>query len=249
MALADGLVGYWSPWLGSSGYRLLDRTQYANHGTLTNMDAGTDWVGATIRGKSGYALDYDGTNDYIQTTNAMTLGDFTVAAWFWPIQNAFYTRLVDKNFSTGFWTGRNSGTADWGGGIMETSPPYGHYLPATYSAWNFLCMRRKGTAKTVFVGKFGDILASTSATVTSSLLDATTVRIGFGSDNSNPFRGYIADSLLASRAYSDAEVQQLYRLGPGWYQPYQKRGYGYAAAGFKAYWHRRQQQVIGGGLR
>ena len=69
MALSDGLVGYWSPWLGSSGYRLLDRTAYANHGSLVNMDAGTDWIGATIQGRSGYALDFDGTNDYVSLTS------------------------------------------------------------------------------------------------------------------------------------------------------------------------------------
>jgi hypothetical protein len=49
---------------------LLDRSGYGNHGTLTNMDAGTDWVGSQY----GWALDFDGVDDYVSiaTGNAIT---------------------------------------------------------------------------------------------------------------------------------------------------------------------------------
>ena len=60
--LLTGLVGAWCPSLGPSGYTLLDRSGRGNHGTLTNMDAASDWVGTP----GGWALDYDGTNDYVQ---------------------------------------------------------------------------------------------------------------------------------------------------------------------------------------
>jgi len=42
--LWDGCVGAWNPGLGPSGLTLRDWSPYKNHGTLTNMDAGTDWV-------------------------------------------------------------------------------------------------------------------------------------------------------------------------------------------------------------
>jgi len=60
-SLRQGLVGAWCPSLGATGYTLHDQSGYNNHGTLTNMDAGTDWVASG----DGLALDFDGANDYI----------------------------------------------------------------------------------------------------------------------------------------------------------------------------------------
>ena len=40
---------------------MIDRSGYGNHGTLTNMDPGTDWVPSG--GK--LALDFDVSNDYV----------------------------------------------------------------------------------------------------------------------------------------------------------------------------------------
>jgi hypothetical protein len=58
--LSRGLVGCWL-FNDGSGEQVLDIAGN-NHGTLTNMDAPTDWVG----GKDGWALDFDGTNDYVR---------------------------------------------------------------------------------------------------------------------------------------------------------------------------------------
>jgi hypothetical protein len=60
-SLRQGLVGAWCPSLGASGFRLIDRSGYGNHGTLTNMDPGTDWVASGGKG----ALEFDGSNDYV----------------------------------------------------------------------------------------------------------------------------------------------------------------------------------------
>jgi hypothetical protein len=58
--LKNGLVAAWIPSLGSTGYRLVDRVG-SNHGVLTNMDAGTDWVVSN----GNIALDFDGTDDFV----------------------------------------------------------------------------------------------------------------------------------------------------------------------------------------
>ena len=60
-SLRQGLIGAWCPSLGATGYRLLDRSGYGNHGTLTNMNAGTDWVG----NGDGLALDFDSSDDWV----------------------------------------------------------------------------------------------------------------------------------------------------------------------------------------
>jgi len=56
-----GCVGAWNPGLGPTGLTLRDNSGFGNHGTLTNMDAAGDWI--TNGGR--YALDFDGSNDYV----------------------------------------------------------------------------------------------------------------------------------------------------------------------------------------
>jgi len=74
-----GCVGAWNPGLGASGLTLRDWSPYKNHGTLTNMDAGTAWVASQGR----YALDFDGLNDYLSATISYPFNTpFTIAGWF-----------------------------------------------------------------------------------------------------------------------------------------------------------------------
>jgi hypothetical protein len=77
--LWDGCVGAWCPSLGVSGARLFDYSVRQNWGTLTNMDPATDWV---VDG-GGYALDFDGANDVVQTVaNIPELGTTgTLCCW------------------------------------------------------------------------------------------------------------------------------------------------------------------------
>ena len=78
--LWQGCVGAWCPSLGASGYRLIDRSGYNNHGTLTNMDPGTDWVPSG--GK--LALDFDGTDDYVSASFPaieLSTQDGSISAW------------------------------------------------------------------------------------------------------------------------------------------------------------------------
>lgn len=73
-----GCVGAWNPGLGPTGLRLFDWSPYKNHGTLTNMDTGTDWVASQGR----YALDFDATNDFVQG-NACQISSGQVSACAW----------------------------------------------------------------------------------------------------------------------------------------------------------------------
>ena len=61
MSLTDGIIGCWSPSVSGSGYLLPDLSGRGNHGTLTNMDAGTDWPGVTVVGRSGRVLSFNDT--------------------------------------------------------------------------------------------------------------------------------------------------------------------------------------------
>ena len=73
--LWDGLVGAWMPTLGVTGETLRDVSGNGNHGTLTGMDAATDWVATS----KGLALDFDGVDDYVNTNSSVVSldDDFT----------------------------------------------------------------------------------------------------------------------------------------------------------------------------
>jgi hypothetical protein len=58
------------------------------------------------------------------------------------------------------------------------------------------------------------------------------------------------DLVVFNAALTANEVREIYRLGRGYGvypEPDFDEGFG-AAAGFKAYWARRQSQLIGGGV-
>jgi len=94
-----GCVGAWAPGLGPSGLTLQDWSPYKNHGTLTNMDAGADWVAS----QGQYALDFDGSNDYIACPSTSVSGNrWTVALW------AMYRSTATLQ---AFWTQYTSGAS------------------------------------------------------------------------------------------------------------------------------------------
>ncbi len=68
--LWDGLVGAWMPSFGVTGETLRDVSGNGNHGTLTNMDASSDWVATS----KGLALDMFSPNDSI---DAGSMDDFS----------------------------------------------------------------------------------------------------------------------------------------------------------------------------
>jgi hypothetical protein len=94
-----GCVGAWNPGLGPTGLTLSDWSPYKNHGTLTNMDPGTDWVASQGR----YALDFDGINDFVPlgTTNLLGLTrsslSATVSFWVYPRTTTRNAYIADWN--------------------------------------------------------------------------------------------------------------------------------------------------------
>ena len=53
----------------------------SNNGTLTNMDAATDWVVDTVAG-GVRALDFSNGTDYVAISNVVLNGAFSVSIWF-----------------------------------------------------------------------------------------------------------------------------------------------------------------------
>jgi len=100
------LVAYYS-FNNGSGTTVSDLTSNSNDGTMTNM-ASDDWVSNSLFAQD-YALDLDGSNDYIQVAddNALDINSsITVSAWIYPTNIANKDGIISKRTST-----ENSG--DW----------------------------------------------------------------------------------------------------------------------------------------
>jgi hypothetical protein len=127
---------------------------------------------------------------YYSTSWTAALTDFTVSLWFCAqyVTPSGNSRIIDKSYSGGFWIGQNgSGTTDqWGGGIQQTSSPYGLFGSGfTMGQWWHLAMKRKGTTQTLY--KNGYPIASQSCS--GSSFDASPFYIFAPTSSTN--NGYV----------------------------------------------------------
>jgi len=88
---------------GSTYYH--DASGLGNNGTLTGMDPATDWVWSPELQR--WALDFDGSNDYVQTTWKVNSAVVGTIAW-WQRPNTAY----NSGTARGIWS-QDSGGTPW----------------------------------------------------------------------------------------------------------------------------------------
>lgn len=176
-----------------------DLSGNGNNGTLTN--------GPVYSGLNNGVVTLDGVNDYIATTYAPALNDFTVLAWFRCTNNVSFSRVVEKNFINGMWIGRNSSTANsWGGGVREAGAPYGRFITLKDGEWHMIVSVRNGTTHTIY----GDGITNlATGTVSSTALSTQAFLFGINvSLTVDQFGGEIGQVAIYNRALEPAEIQQ-----------------------------------------
>mgnify|MGYP001408671588 CR=1 FL=1 len=80
--LENNLAAYY-PMNYGSGTTIIDNSSNSNNGTMTNMDGSSDWVSNALFGQN-YALDFDGSNDYIIVSDDNSLDNdnyITISMW------------------------------------------------------------------------------------------------------------------------------------------------------------------------
>jgi hypothetical protein len=218
------------------------------------MDPASDWV---VSGGKG-ALDFDGVNDFVEFGNPTVVrsgSPLFVSSWFRTATNAFQS-VVAKSLLGGaahrWWLSTNTnaveanGTSGAGGVTASFATTY------TDGNWHHLCGLYNGSVLTLFY----DGLARSTATITpiepsgfSMLIGKYNDSSGGSTGNNFRFNGQIDDVIIFNAALTANEVREIYRLGRGYgVFPEPDLDEGFAAAGFKAYWAKRQSQLIGGGL-
>ena len=213
-SLRQGLVGAWCPSVsGPYGYRLPDLSGYGNHGTLTNMDPGSDWV---VSGGKG-ALDFDGSDDWISISDNRQWhkSDFSFACF------ANFRGVGGVSYGTVF--SRDNGGTNWvffsrdnysRGGAMAINFYDGANNPAvvsntvlTLSTWYHVAFTVQGNTATVFVnGKAessGSILIWTRPTIDNIQLGRWNLSGGRTMD------GFLDDARLYFRALTSNEISML----------------------------------------
>jgi hypothetical protein len=191
-----------------SGTTWFDLSGNLNNGTLTNGP-----VYSTLN-KGNFI--FDGVNDKISTSYGPQLNDFTVIGWFKSTGLSDYSRVVDKDYVNGMWIGRqNTISNSWGGGVRESSSPYGRYITLADNQWHMIVSKRDGTTHTIY----GDgVTNSVSGSVSSSALSTTTFAFGSWSSNTNQrLTGNISQILIYNRALTNTEINKNFEATRGRY--------------------------------
>ncbi len=196
----DGLVAYWSfDGKDMSGTTATDGSGNGNSGTLVGPTA--------IPGVIGQALNFDGSNDYINAGSAgSTLTDnFTITAW--VKGSVVNKRIVARRTGAG-------GTqweiyADSGTGVLSLYDGTAERKSSTIitdGAWHFIATVVNGSASQHYV----DGSASGSTFTPSITTKVLNTGIGGWSDGSVLWNGVIDEPRIYNRALSAAEVAYQY---------------------------------------
>ena len=252
-----GLVGAWCPSLGPSGYTLLDRSGRGRHGALTNMDAGSDWVGSP----GGWAIDFDGTNDYIpvSTGNWASLVSpsllLTISVWVLFRSTSRQSLFADWSSSGGQeslrleMSGYNITPGHFGGNILRTGAQSPIITPTAVpvNQWHHFVVQRTPSGERLFWN--GATAASNSSAVNSGWLNHTAA-IGRAGDYPAFYcNALVGDVGLWNRDITDAEAKLIYKLGRGGLGRLlthrRRRVYSTAGPAFNAAWASRATTIAG----
>jgi len=222
--LTNGLVGMWSfngPDL--TGAKALDSSGNGNDGKLTNGPV-------PAMGKVGQALDFDGTNDFVDAGSDSSIDDIfagggTITSWINIKSDANNNaRIVDKAFGNTFTNGFAflviNQTAlrfgyDFTGGNARWSTNNGtipidtwHHVAVTYNRDSI-----DNDPKFYIDGVSSNVTQNVAPSGTADSDAGNNVSIGAFSDGTNVFSGKIDEVRMYNRYLSADEIRRLYNMG------------------------------------
>lgn len=211
-----GLVGWWKFDEGS-GTSISDSSGFGNSGTISLGTTGnTSIATAWVTGKVGYALSFDGSDDYVSISNAdlqkMGTNDFTVSGWVYFYSNS------GGGFGGGCIMGGPSLIPGWQVGIDWTSfeiytrdssgTTIAGYASSNISlnTWHYLTGVRNNTHQYIYLD--GQLVSSATGTVR-NVSNTDLPRIGkcYSGASTN---GLLDEIRLYNKALSATEVLQIY---------------------------------------
>jgi len=209
--LWNGLVGAWMPSLGVTGDTLRDVSGNGNHGTLTNMDAATDWVATS----KGLALDFDKTNDIVIVNDPNGFfrrsgtDDLSVACWIYPTISGYYQDILGNRsnhtvFNYILYKHTTNGYIQLHGNTQNRS----NYV-APSNKWTHIVATVRKNIYTLYAN--GEIVQGPMS-YNYWVANPTHLCLGAYLPNasSEPYGGRLTDTSIYFRALSPQEIQELY---------------------------------------
>ena len=204
--LWEGVRVYYAPCLGPTGTRLADLGGSSNLGTLTSMDAATDWVVDDGR----YALDFDGVNDRIDIPigGAIGLADFSFFGWvkvrgasvnsvLWDDRLTGKSLIYFPNATTVYFRGDNFG------GLAFT-------VPSLLNRWVQIAITRRNNSVRCYLNGV--------ESTTGALTDSDPVifnEIGRSAVSGFNINSLIDDQYFLNMASTATEIKMRYEIGRG----------------------------------
>lgn len=243
-----GCVGAWAPCLGPTGLTLRDWSGRQNHGTLTNMVPGDDWVVSGGR----YALDFDGVNDFVSIASILeSTGQLTVTAW--ARQTASISLAVYAVFASSDAAGAilpfqiESYQGRWG--FIWGASPYVRLQQAAnliVNRWQHLALTRSGTTGSWSYWFYVDGIEQISGTTSINPGSAQPMAIGRnGNRAAQFFPGTISDLRIYNRALAANEIRLLANRRSVAYEMQEPRFYSmHEASAFNPAWARNSNVIL-----
>lgn len=226
--LWQGCVGAWCPSQDRSRSTLLtDFSPYNNHGTLTNMDPGTDWVASS--GK--VALDFDGVNGHVPcgvmpVLNGLT--QLTVSVWINARTSGGggFGRVITRNDASSFSIQLAASGANTTG-ITINGTLFAPTTGSLLGSWRHLCLVYQSAAR---MELWVDGLGYFGSTVTGGLASTVSpVTLGNRSAGDRGLDGWLDDVRIYNRALTASEVATLALRRGIAYETRRRRSYAVAA--------------------
>lgn len=217
--LWKGCVFAAAPCLGPTGLTLRDWSGLKRHGTLTNMDVGTDWVLSGGR----YALDFDGTNDNIVVAANPIAGatEMTCEAWvilrsvsggFGGLVGSWAAATANRSWS--IFINSNAWSFGTGNGTSQALATSG--TSAATNQLTHVCGIRTTATNKLYVNGI-EVASAATHTGTVTAGNNTTLIGVLRSDDPSPFYAncQVFSTAAWSRALSVNELKHRLLLRPG----------------------------------
>lgn len=190
-----------------NGNTVSSMTNFGTGNNATPFTTGPAYLTNIINGLPAYRFNSSAT----RTTASYSLSDWTIFVVFKNISGTDqFERLLDHDYIHGFWLGRQESIASsFGGGVMESAPPYGRYVTATDGSWNIIGNQRSGSTHNIWNN--GSWISRSTGTVTTSATSSSPIGIGGWNNNSSQpaINVDIAEVVLYKIALTDNNREKI----------------------------------------
>ena len=191
----------------SDSLTAIDFSGLGNNGALTNFSTSTCWVS----GKSGNALEFDGSDSYVNCGNksSVELKEFTYTAWVMPhTVSSQYQQIIGKNsiWHKGFFI--SYGDLRGRVGQSNSAATAIKYNAIIANTWQHVAMTYANNEIKLYLN--GQLLSATT-TLGSGTVTSTSSYNLLLSSSSCPFDGLMDDVRIYPRALNETEIGKIYQ--------------------------------------